>query len=147
MLTEALRRLAARPDFRRNPVKAVAKRAAWRLRWLATSQPVSLRLDGGFSIVAPKGAVRALVYYLGSSEPESARFIESLLQPGMVSSMWARTSANIRSSVRAARPDLRMPAGNYSRFGHSTEEVIGFLNSFGYRVQPMETGYTARKGS
>jgi hypothetical protein len=36
---------------------------------------------------------------------------------------------------------------NYSRFGHSTGEVIAYLNSFGYRVFPMEGGYnvTARK--
>ena len=266
MLTESLRRLAARPDFRRNPVKAVAKRAAWRLRWLATSQPVSLRLDGGFSIVAPKGAVGALIYYLGSSEPESARFISSFLQPGMVffdvgahigeytligsrrvgpggsvhafeaqpdtfallqRNCAANGAGNARlnacavadregelefdlcaepamSSLAAsgaalprARGRIRVPAisldaycrregvvpdlvkidvegaerlvlggateilsqpsapalifeclpDNYSRFGHSTEELIGFLNSFGYRVQPMEAGYnvTARK--
>jgi FkbM family methyltransferase len=266
MLTESLRRLAARPDFRRNPIKAVAKRAAWRLRWLATSQPAALRLHGGFSIVAPKGAVGALIYYLGSSEPESARFIESFLQPGMVFfdvgahigeyTLIASRRVGPGGSVHAfeAQPDtfallqrncaangvgkarlnacavadregelafelcaepamssiavsgaplarprgrIRVPAisldaycrrervwpdlvkidvegaerlvlcgaagilrrpgapalifewlsENYSRFGHSTDEVIAYLNSFGYRVFPMEGGYnvTARK--
>jgi FkbM family methyltransferase len=34
--------------------------------------------------MAPHGAVGALIYYLGNSEPESARFVERFLQPGMV---------------------------------------------------------------
>jgi FkbM family methyltransferase len=84
VLTQSFRRLAGRPDFRNNPVKAIAKRLAWRLRWLATSRPIELEMSGGFRICAPKGAVGALIYYLGNSEPESARIIESFLRPGMV---------------------------------------------------------------
>lgn len=266
LLNESLRRLAARPDFRRNPVKAVAKRVAWRLRWLATTRPVSLRLNGGFSIAAPKGAVGALIYYLGNSEPESARFVESFLQPGMVFfdvgahigeyTLIASRRVGPGGSVHAfeAQPDtfallqrncadnrvgnarlnacavsdgegelefelcdepamssiavsgaplqhgrgrIRVPAisldaycrregvwpdlvkidvegaerlvlcgaagmlrrpgapalifeclpATYSRFGHSADEVIAYLDSLGYRVRPMETGYnvTARK--
>ncbi len=83
-MTEALRRLAGRPDFRRNPAKALAKRLAWHVRWLATSRPATLRMKDGLSIAAPKGAVGALIYYLGNSEPETARFLERFLKPGMV---------------------------------------------------------------
>ena len=78
------RRLAGRDDFRRNPLKAVMKRMAWRLRWVANSGPMRLRHSAGFSLIAPKGAAGALIYYLGSSEPESAAFIDSFLKPGMV---------------------------------------------------------------
>jgi len=74
----------AREDFRRNPAKAVVKRVAWRLRWAATSSPMRLRHSAGFCLAAPKGAAGALIYYLGSSEPESAAFITRFLKPGMI---------------------------------------------------------------
>lgn len=78
------RRLIARDDFRRNPVKALFKRLVWRLRWLANSDPVELHHAAGFSIAAPKGAAGALIYYLGSSEPESTAFVTGFLKRGMV---------------------------------------------------------------
>lgn len=80
----SFRRLAGRDDFRRNPVKAVLKRVLWRARWLTTSKPVELRHQAGFSLFASKGASAALIYYLGSSEPETAAFITGFLKPGMV---------------------------------------------------------------
>jgi FkbM family methyltransferase len=83
-LAAPFRRLVNRRDFRDNPVKALAKRVAWRLRWLRTSEPMELRMNGGFSIAAPCGAAGALIYYLGNSEPESAGFISGFLKPGMV---------------------------------------------------------------
>lgn len=83
-LAAPFRRLVNRRDFRDNPVKALVKRAAWRLRWLGASGPMELRMNGGFSIAAPRGAAGALIYYLGNSEPESAGFIGSFLKPGMV---------------------------------------------------------------
>jgi FkbM family methyltransferase len=83
-LAAPFRRLVKRRDFRHNPVKALAKRLAWRLRWLRTSEPMELRMNGGFLVAAPCGAVGALIYYLGNSEPESAGFISDFLKPGMV---------------------------------------------------------------
>jgi len=80
----SFRRLAGRDDFRRNPLKAVLKRLIWRARWVATSRPVELRHQAGFSLFATKGASAALIYYLGSSEPEAAAFITGFLKPGMV---------------------------------------------------------------
>ena len=80
----SFRRLAARDDFRRNPLKAVLKRVLWRARWLATSKPVELRHQAGFSLFATKGASAALIYYLGNSEPETAAFISGFLKPRMV---------------------------------------------------------------
>ena len=78
------RRLIAREDFRHNPAKVVMKRVAWRLRWAARSSPMRLRHSAGFTLVAPRSAAGALIYYLGSSEPESAAFIRRFLKPGMV---------------------------------------------------------------
>jgi FkbM family methyltransferase len=78
------RLLASRRDFRRNPVKAVAKRIAWRLRWLRTSEPIELRMNGGFLVAAPHGAVGNLIYCMGNSEPESADFVSGFLKPGMI---------------------------------------------------------------
>jgi FkbM family methyltransferase len=83
-VTGPFRRLAAREDFRRNPAKALVKRMAWRLRWAATSNPMHLRHAAGFSLAAPKGAAGALIYYVGSSEPESAAFLTRFLKPGMI---------------------------------------------------------------
>jgi FkbM family methyltransferase len=83
-LAKPFRRLVNRRDFRHNPVKALVKRAAWRLRWLGASEPMELRMNGGFLIAAPRGAAGALLFYLGNSEPESAGFISGFLKPGMV---------------------------------------------------------------
>ncbi|HEY1241959.1 MAG TPA: FkbM family methyltransferase [Bryobacteraceae bacterium] len=80
----SFRRLANRDDFRRNPLKAVLKRVIWRARWIASSKPVELHHQAGFSLFATKGASAALIYYLGSSEPETAAFITGFLKPGMV---------------------------------------------------------------
>lgn len=81
---EKIRTLRTRPDFQTNPVRALSRRAVWRLRWLVRHDPWQLRLGDDLDILAPKGGAGALIYYQGFSEPETAAFIESFLKPGMV---------------------------------------------------------------
>jgi FkbM family methyltransferase len=78
-----IRTLRDRPDFRKNPARAVVRRLLWRLRWIFSQRPWSLELGQGLQILAPKGGAGALIYYLGYSEPETANFILQFLKPGM----------------------------------------------------------------
>lgn len=78
-----IERLWDRPDFRRNPVHALGRRALWRARWAYTDEPWRLSLANGGTILAPKGGAGALIYYLGSSEPETAQFLARFLRAGM----------------------------------------------------------------
>ena len=79
-----IERLRARPDFQRNPVQALGRRALWRARWAYSNEPWRLPLANGGTILVPKGGAGALIYYLGYSEPDTARFLMSFLRAGMV---------------------------------------------------------------
>jgi FkbM family methyltransferase len=81
---EPVGRLWNRPDFRRNPVQALGRRVLWRARWAYRSEPWWLSLANGGKILVPKGGSGALIYYLGSSEPETAQFLLRFLRLGMV---------------------------------------------------------------
>ncbi len=61
---------------------ALSRRLRWRLRWALTDEPWRLRL-GDLTILAPRGGAGALIYYLGFSEPGTARFVMDFLKPGM----------------------------------------------------------------
>jgi FkbM family methyltransferase len=80
----AIDRLWDRPDFQRNPVHALGRRVLWRARWAYSSEPWRLSVPDGGKILVPKGGAGALIYYLGYSEPETARFLMSFLRAGMV---------------------------------------------------------------
>lgn len=73
-----------RPDFRQNPLKAIAKRVVWRARWRLRAAPWELRMGGGFRILVPHSGAGALIFYQGLSEPRTAELICRFLQPGMV---------------------------------------------------------------
>ena len=79
-----IERLWDRPDFQHNPLHALGRRALWRARWVYSNEPWRLSLANGGSILVPKGGAGALIYYLGYSEPETARFLMSFLRAGMV---------------------------------------------------------------
>ena len=79
----SLARLLARPDFRRNPLRAVARRVHWRVRWQFNKQPWQLDLGENLKILAPKGGAGALNYYAGYSEPETSNFLLRFLREGM----------------------------------------------------------------
>lgn len=54
------------------------------MRWGITRRPWRVPTAAGFSLWIPKSGSGALIYYQGLSEPETARFLARLLQPGMV---------------------------------------------------------------
>jgi FkbM family methyltransferase len=78
-----IERLAKRPDFRARPVRALARRLLWRLRWGLSRQPWQVRTAAGFKLWIPKSGSGALIFYQGHSEPETARFLLNSLRPGM----------------------------------------------------------------
>lgn len=79
-----LQRFFRRPDFRAHPLRAVARRIGWRLRWGVSRRPWRVPTAAGFSLWIPKSGSGALIYYQGLSEPETARFLARVLQPGMI---------------------------------------------------------------
>jgi len=83
MSIQRINRLLLREDFRRWPIRALARRLIWRLRWLSAGDRWQLRLANGMDISAPRCGAGALIYYQGCTEPETARFIERFLKPGM----------------------------------------------------------------
>ena len=72
-----------RPDFRQNPIRAVAKRIWWKLRWLISNRPWLVTLDNGLRIATPKSGTGALIYYLGTSEIATRDLLNQLVKPGM----------------------------------------------------------------
>lgn len=81
---DALSRLYHRVDFRRNPLRAVVRRLMWHIRWAFISSLWKLKLPNGSRILVPKGGSGALIYYQGTSEPETIKLILDYLKPGMV---------------------------------------------------------------
>jgi FkbM family methyltransferase len=79
-----LRVLYNRPDFRRNPLKALTLRLLWRLRWKFYSDPWVLSFQQELKIAVPKAGAGALILYQGSSEPEIFDFIQKFLKKGMI---------------------------------------------------------------
>lgn len=86
MLLKRLSTLRNRPDFRRNPCRALWRRIVWHTRWKCVSQPWVITLRNEIQISVPRGGAGALIYYQGESEPLTNRFIRSFLQTGM--SFW-----------------------------------------------------------
>jgi len=79
-----MRRLFSRPDFNRNPFLAVWKRFYWRFRWLLVKDPWELTMSNRQKIFVKRCGSAALIYFLGQSEPSTAKFITKYLKPGMV---------------------------------------------------------------
>lgn len=81
---QRLNLLLHRPDFQHNPMKAVWRRFAWRMRWRVVKKPWLLPLGKDLTIAVPENGNGALIYYNGFSEPDTANFILHCLKPGMV---------------------------------------------------------------
>lgn len=95
------KQLYERPDFRKNPGPAIAKRLMWRLRWAIRRDPWNLRLDDGSRILAQRGGAGALIFFQKSSDPDTASFLNAFLKPGMI---FMDVGANIGEfTLRAAR--------------------------------------------
>ncbi|TXH00523.1 MAG: FkbM family methyltransferase [Candidatus Moraniibacteriota bacterium] len=86
MLIQKLTTLKQRPDFQRNPCKAVWRRILWHTRWKCISHPWAITLRNEIKISVPRSGTGALIYYQGESEPLTNRFLRSFLRPGM--SFW-----------------------------------------------------------
>ena len=84
MIYKRIKWFLSRPDVRQNPLKASWKRLVWRLRWLVTTQPFIFPLGDKLKITIPKSGSGASIYYFGFSEPETADYVMSFLQTGMV---------------------------------------------------------------
>jgi FkbM family methyltransferase len=84
MLYKRLKWFFNSSDVRQNPLKALSKRIAWRIRWSISKQPFVIPLRKTLKISIPKSGSGASIYYRGCSEPETADFIERFLRPGMV---------------------------------------------------------------
>lgn len=82
-LTTRIQTLLHRPDFKKRPVRALARRLWWRVRWSCTDHPWQLKLDNGHEFLAPRTGAAALLYYLGTSEPATAQVVTKILRPGM----------------------------------------------------------------
>jgi FkbM family methyltransferase len=76
--------LFRRPDFQRNPFRAVFRRLWWRLRWMLNSKPWDLPLGTDVKIRVPRCGAGALIYYQGYSSPKIAEFVLRFLRPGSV---------------------------------------------------------------
>lgn len=83
-MLEHLRVLLNRPDFHRNPFKALWRRAFWRIRWCFSSRPWLLPLPNDIKIAVPHCGTGALIYYQDVSEPITINFVLGLLKEGMV---------------------------------------------------------------
>ena len=83
-LGHKIRSLRERRVFLVSPVRALARRLFWRLRWMSSDRPWRLKLGPDLHLLTPKCGAGALIYYLGYSEPETAHFVRQFLKPGMV---------------------------------------------------------------
>ena|SRR2546422_5941736 len=84
-LPQRILTLLRRVDLRRNPLRAIHRRIAWRLRWkLVPNKLWLVRAHGSFPLLMTRSGAGALIYYQGASEPETANFIKCTLKPGMV---------------------------------------------------------------
>lgn len=79
-----IRQSFSRSDMRQSPVKAVWRRAWWKIRWRLNHSLWPMTLSGDVPVLVPRTGAGALIYYLGNSEPAIAQFITRFLRPGQV---------------------------------------------------------------
>lgn len=82
-LLQLIRSVQTRPDFRRNPLKALGRRLVWRIRWKVSRKPWVLSHRGGVRIAVGKDGQGSLLYYQGFSEPEVEDTVARFLKAGM----------------------------------------------------------------
>lgn len=83
MVASKIKRLLDREDFRQRPVRAISRRVIWRLRSYSSNRLWQLPLQNGLTVFAPHSGAGALIYYQGCTEPETGRFLDRFLRPGM----------------------------------------------------------------
>src|SRR2546425_89628 len=173
-LPQRILTLLRRVDLRRNPLRAIHRRIAWRLRWkLVPNKLWLVRAHGSFPLLMTRSGAGALIYYQGASEPETANFIKCTLKPGMV---FVDVGAHIgeytilaAELVRPAggghprvphppafygllqQPPLQAPVLifeygplNMERFGYSPQALITFIRELGYLLYTWQNGALVR---
>lgn len=77
--------LLKQPDIRKQPFKALVKRALWKLHWLTKRKPMVLRnWYANLNIILPKSGNAAQVFYRRHSSIGIVRVMEKILKPGDV---------------------------------------------------------------
>lgn len=79
-----IKKFSARPDVQENLIEAVVKRLKWRLHWMVTDEPQVVSYAETLKINIPKSGSGSLIYYQGFSEIETATFVRSFLDLGMI---------------------------------------------------------------
>lgn len=79
-----IQKIRQRSDFRDNPIKAILKRVLWKFRWKLNHSPWLIPFSSRMKILLPNTGSGALIYYQDFSEPDTARFIQKILKPGMI---------------------------------------------------------------
>ena len=84
MVLGKIRTLLLRPDFQANPFSAILKRLVWRIRWRVNNRPWLISWNNEKKIFLVNSGSCALIYYLGTSEPETRSFLMKFLKRDMV---------------------------------------------------------------
>ena len=82
-LLRRVNRLFSQRGFWANPLRALAKRAWWRVHWVFSPHPILSRLIDGTPILLPRTGSAALIFYQGYSELDTMDFLRRFLRPGM----------------------------------------------------------------
>jgi len=107
----AILRLWTRPDFRRNPARAVWRRASWRVRWQVNNTLWVQAFGPGLKIALPRRGTAVQIHYHGLSEPETAGFFQRFVRPGMaVWDVGAHIGEYALLAAHAAGPEGRVHA-------------------------------------
>lgn len=72
------------PDFRANPLHAVARRLLWQFHWVIRPNEPIILIDWykGMSIALPRSGSAAQVFYRRHSNAEIVKIMEKILKPG-----------------------------------------------------------------
>jgi len=115
-----LRGLLQKEDIRRNPLRGIFRRLAWRVHWKLSNEPWLVHAHGGLPYLLPHGGAAALIYFQGASEPELANFVKKFLRPGMVF------------------VDVGAHLGEYTILGASMVQAAGRVHAFEARPDTFE---------
>ena len=84
LIVHRIRNLPQIPDFKRNPMKALLRRLAWRARWKVCRRPWLLPLRGGLKIAVCNDGHGAYLYYSrGQTESDVGDMVIRFLKAGM----------------------------------------------------------------
>ncbi|HUJ72235.1 MAG TPA: FkbM family methyltransferase [Verrucomicrobiae bacterium] len=140
-LADSARRGLRRPEVRRHPVHAVARRVAWRWHWKRHPGVPILLKDWwrGMSIELPHTGNAALVYYRCHADPLQVHLMEENLKPGMTvldigAHIGAYTLVAAKAVGQAGRVHAIEPLPPCVRAIRRNAEINGFGYMHGYEA-------------